>query len=308
MRKLLSLALCCVLLTGCTATHAAEPENGVSRMPLRAILDQMMERSELHLGGWFSSSEPEREEIAYAIGAEEMALSYEEALLYGPTVGVSAFVLLLFRLEAGADTSAFADTLRQSADCNCRAYCCADFAETAVNGQIVLFLMADNTICPEEKRAALYQAFAEIDPLAYDPGDYAAAAKPVILLQEASPAELLEGISGDCAWLGAPPYQPLREVAALSGADTVAVTDSAVYTDSAGLCGLVRLESDAALSSYTARLRRILTSDAGADTVLIVYGSQIVGFCRAARADALAATGAMIHRYGLVDYDGNFTD
>jgi hypothetical protein len=307
MRKFLPLVLCCLLLTGCAQSQSTPPENGVSRMPLRAILNQLLEKSDLHLGSLFSAGEPSRDEVAYAIGTDEFTQPYAEALLYGPSMGISAFELLLFRLDAGVSAEDFTAALRQCADCHHWTYLQADFVDTAVNGQIVLFLMADDTICPARTRESIQTTFAALDPLDYDPSDYVSAARPVVLVGDATMAELLEKVAGDCSWLGQPPYAALPEVSALAALDDTTVSDSAISVGARGLCGLLRARDDASLPGLAAALDTILSDTALPSTSLIVYGNQLVGFCRADTPDAFAVTNSMIRRFGLTDYEKNFT-
>ena len=304
------------LLTGCgSGKTRVVPENGVSDMPLEAILDQMLESAEVHLGSWFDARVPTPAQAAYAMGMDTFSQTYADALIYEPVISSTSFVLLLFRLDAGGDTAAFERELRENAHPECRPYVQVDFVDTAVNGQIILFLASEYGLCPQPKREALLKAFWEADPMGYDPADYQGASQAMMSTKSVPMAQMMEQIRQDCPYLEAVPEPLTAQKAAewgLTGAEISAVGDSSVSARLAGetpyLCGVVRLKDETTLQRFTALLHLTLAGVIPNGKALIVYKGDVIGFCAAA--DALTAydtTAAMMRRYGLADYLGNFS-
>jgi len=308
--------LMAVYLPACGAKTRIVPENGVSDMPLEAVLDQMLERAEVHLGSWFDARVPTPAQAAYAMGMDGFTQTYEDALIYEPVISTTSFVLLLFRLDSGGDTGAFERTLRQTAHPECRPYVRVDFVDTAVNGRLVLFLAAADSRCSRQQREALLASFRAVDPMSYDPKDYAPAGQAMIPLAGVSMAQMLEQVRQDCPFLTSPPEPLTAQKAAgwgLTAAEIGVVGDSGVSACLTGnapyLCGVVRLNDETALQRFTAVLHRTLAGVIPGGRSLIVYRGDVVGFCTAADAGmAYDATAAMMHRYGLADYTGNFLE
>ncbi|NLU25230.1 MAG: hypothetical protein GXW99_11095 [Clostridiales bacterium] len=318
MKRAAAWLLACLMvltLPGCGTKNTVGPENGVSDMPLEAILDQLLEKSQLHPGAMFESRVTNRQETAYAIGARDFTQAYEDVLCYSPMIGTSPFALLLFRLSTGADAAAFVQYLRDTADPDHWTYMHADFVDTAVNGRVVLFVMAALKMCPQDQREALLAAFRDTDPMAYDPADYVEAGQSMVLLDGVAIKDLMGEVQTDCPFL-TEPAQPLTERTTaewgLGSMEATAVTDSCVTGDLTGespyLCGMVRLRDDTALQRFTALLHTALTEALPGGTALIVYKSDVVGFCVSCDAmRAYDATAVMTRRYGMADYTGNFT-
>ena len=68
---------------------------------------------------------------------------FSDALGYGPMMGSNPFVMVLFSLPADVDAAAFAADIESNADL--RKWICveAEVADTAVYGNLVLFIMSD---------------------------------------------------------------------------------------------------------------------------------------------------------------------
>ena len=84
------------------------------------------------------------------------------------------------------DTAAFERELRENAHPECRPYVQVDFVDTAVNGQVILFLASEYGLCPQPKRETLLKAFWEADPMGYDPADYQGASQAMMSTNSAS--------------------------------------------------------------------------------------------------------------------------
>jgi hypothetical protein len=142
-------------------TSASKPEGAatIDAMPLADAMTSIVDASKTDFGSFFSSYDLAAADAGYAIGYDSFAGSFEEALAFGPSIGSTAFILVLFRLADGQDAAAFADDIRANA--NPAKWICvqADYVDAEANGQTVLFLMSSLEACPEEARTAMLQAF-----------------------------------------------------------------------------------------------------------------------------------------------------
>lgn len=119
-----------------------EPE-GSAELSLQDIIDKMVEVSAFDGGPFFESYAVSKEDAPYVIGYEGFSSDFVEALAYGPMMGSMAFVMVVFRLDEGADAQAFADDIKANADPAKWICVCADSVQTVVSGNTVLFIMSD---------------------------------------------------------------------------------------------------------------------------------------------------------------------
>lgn len=127
-----------------TPEPTPEPTPGESEnLSLTEILEQMIAASGFDGGPFFEAYAVTKEDAPYTIGYEGFSGEFEEALGYGPMMGSMAFIMVLFRLDDGADAQSFADDIKSNADP--RKWICveAETVEAIVSGNTVLFIMSD---------------------------------------------------------------------------------------------------------------------------------------------------------------------
>jgi len=121
----------------------AAPSGNIGEMSLQEIIDQLVAMTNLESAPYFTTYPVSAEDAPYVIGYEAFSGVFSDALGYGPMMGSNPFVMVLFSLPADVDAAAFAADIESNADL--RKWICveAEVADTAVYGNLVLFIMSD---------------------------------------------------------------------------------------------------------------------------------------------------------------------
>lgn len=142
---------------------AAAPADGSA---LQTILDTLLADLDAEFIPYYASYDVTKEDAPYVVGYEQMDTNFDAALGYGPMMGSTAFIMVLFDMPEDADAEAFAKSLSENAVLNKWICVSADYADGVANGQYVMFLMAAETACPDTVRQELTDRFMAIDTAA----------------------------------------------------------------------------------------------------------------------------------------------
>ncbi|MGM9556864.1 MAG: hypothetical protein ACI3VP_01255, partial [Oscillospiraceae bacterium] len=146
-----------------TGTPAGETADSSA---LQTILDTLLLDLDAEFIPYYSSYEVPQADAPYVVGYEQMDTNFEAALGYGPMMGSTAFIMVLFELPEDVDAEAYAKSLSENAVLNKWICVSADYADGLANGQYVMFLMAAETACPDAVRQELADRFMAIDTAA----------------------------------------------------------------------------------------------------------------------------------------------
>lgn len=146
-----------------TGTPAGETADSSA---LQTILDTLLLDLDAEFIPYYSSYEVPQADAPYVVGYEQMDTNFEAALGYGPMMGSTAFIMVLFELPEDVDAEAYAKSLSENAVLNKWICVSADYADGLANGQYVMFLMAAETACPDTVRQELADRFMAIDTAA----------------------------------------------------------------------------------------------------------------------------------------------
>ena len=146
-----------------TGTPAGETADSSA---LQTILDTLLLDLDAEFIPYYSSYEVPQADAPYVVGYEQMDTNFDAALGYGPMMGSTAFIMVLFELPEGTDAEAYAKDLADNAVLNKWICVSADYADGLANGQYVMFLMAAETACPDTVRQELADRFMAIDTAA----------------------------------------------------------------------------------------------------------------------------------------------
>ena len=146
-----------------TETPAGETADSSA---LQTILDTLLLDLDAEFIPYYSSYEVPQADAPYVVGYEQMDTNFEAALGYGPMMGSTAFIMVLFELPEDVDAEAYAKSLSENAVLNKWICVSADYADGLANGQYVMFLMAAETACPDTVRQELADRFMAIDTAA----------------------------------------------------------------------------------------------------------------------------------------------
>lgn len=146
-----------------TGTPAGETADSSA---LQTILDTLLLDLDAEFIPYYSSYEVPQADAPYVVGYEQMDTNFDAALGYGPMMGSTAFIMVLFELPEGTDAEAYAKDLADNAVLNKWICVSADYADGVANGQYVMFLMAAETACPDTVRQELTDRFLAIDTAA----------------------------------------------------------------------------------------------------------------------------------------------
>ena len=145
-------------------TPIEEPAGeGADISALQTILDTLLLELDAEFIPYYSSYEVPQADAPYVVGYEQMDTNFDAALGYGPMMGSTAFIMVLFELPEGTDAEAYAKDLADNAVLNKWICVSADYADGVANGQYVMFLMAAETACPDTVRQELTDRFLAID-------------------------------------------------------------------------------------------------------------------------------------------------
>ena len=148
-------------------TPIEEPAGeGADISALQTILDTLLLELDAEFIPYYSSYEVPQADAPYVVGYEQMDTNFDAALGYGPMMGSTAFIMVLFDMPEDADATAFAKSLSENAVLNKWICVSADYADAVANGQYVMFLMAAETACPDTVRQELTDRFMAIDTAA----------------------------------------------------------------------------------------------------------------------------------------------
>ena len=148
-------------------TPIEEPAGeGADISALQTILDTLLLELDAEFIPYYSSYEVPQADAPYVVGYEQMDTNFDAALGYGPMMGSTAFIMVLFELPEGTDAEAYAKDLADNAVLNKWICVSADYADAVANGQYVMFLMAAETACPDTVRQELTDRFMAIDTAA----------------------------------------------------------------------------------------------------------------------------------------------
>ena len=148
-------------------TPIEEPAGeGADISALQTILDTLLLELDAEFIPYYSSYEVPQADAPYVVGYEQMDTNFDAALGYGPMMGSTAFIMVLFELPEGTDAEAYAKDLADNAVLNKWICVSADYADAVANGQYVMFLMAAETACPDTVRQELTDRFLAIDTAA----------------------------------------------------------------------------------------------------------------------------------------------
>ena len=148
-------------------TPIEEPAGeGADISALQTILDTLLLELDAEFIPYSSSYEVPQADAPYVVGYEQMDTNFDAALGYGPMMGSTAFIMVLFDMPEDADAEAFAKSLSENAVLNKWICVSADYADGVANGQYVMFLMAAETACPDTVRQELTDRFMAIDTAA----------------------------------------------------------------------------------------------------------------------------------------------
>lgn len=146
-----------------TGTPAGETADSSA---LQTILDTLLLDLDAEFIPYYSSYEVPQADAPYVVGYKQMDTNFDAALGYGPMMGSTAFIMVLFELPGDADAAAYAKSLSENAVLNKWICVSADYADGLANGQYVMFLMAAETACPDTVRQELADRFMAIDTAA----------------------------------------------------------------------------------------------------------------------------------------------
>ena len=146
-----------------TETAAGETADSSA---LQTILDTLLLDLDAEFIPYYSSYEVPQADAPYVVGYEQMDTNFEAALGYGPMMGSTAFIMVLFELPEDVDAEAYAKSLSENAVLNKWICVSADYADGLANGRYVMFLMAAETACPDAVRQELADRFMAIDTAA----------------------------------------------------------------------------------------------------------------------------------------------
>ena len=146
-----------------TETPAGETADSSA---LQTILDTLLLDLDAEFIPYYSSYEVPQADAPYVVGYEQMDTNFEAALGYGPMMGSTAFIMVLFELPEDVDAEAYAKSLSENAVLNKWICVSADYADGLANGRYVMFLMAAETACPDTVRQELADRFMAIDTAA----------------------------------------------------------------------------------------------------------------------------------------------
>lgn len=146
-----------------TETPAGETADSSA---LQTILDTLLLDLDAEFIPYYSSYEVPQADAPYVVGYEQMDTNFEAALGYGPMMGSTAFIMVLFELPEDVDAEAYAKSLSENAVLNKWICVSADYADGLANGRYVMFLMAAETACPDAVRQELADRFMAIDTAA----------------------------------------------------------------------------------------------------------------------------------------------
>ena len=146
-----------------TETPAGETADSSA---LQTILDTLLLDLDAEFIPYYSSYEVPQADAPYVVGYEQMDTNFEAALGYGPMMGSTAFIMVLFELPEDVDAEAYAKSLSENAVVNKWICVSADYADGLANGRYVMFLMAAETACPDTVRQELADRFMAIDTAA----------------------------------------------------------------------------------------------------------------------------------------------
>ena len=146
-----------------TGTPAGETADSSA---LQTILDTLLLDLDAEFIPYYSSYEVPQADAPYVVGYEQMDTNFDAALGYGPMMGSTAFIMVLFELPEDVDAEAYAKSLSENAVLNKWICVSADYADAVANGQYVMFLMAAETACPDTVRQELTDRFMAIDTAA----------------------------------------------------------------------------------------------------------------------------------------------
>lgn len=150
MKKLLAIALSCVMVLGTAACGSKEaaPETVGEYLAVdfkenaegtaQEIADRMLANEVIVFEGASMTVEP-----GLLMGFDNAEITgFEEGVMFGPMIGTIPFVGYVFTLEEGTDVEAFQQTLKDNA--NLRWNICNEAEELTVEaeGNTVLFLMS----------------------------------------------------------------------------------------------------------------------------------------------------------------------
>ncbi len=172
MKKLICvlLAIACALSMAACKKEASQketpqttlaPGNGpvtVETVDLKKVLYLLDDMSGLELGAYCYQQEITAENISAVLGSEGFQLPFASGYAYLPTMNTTAFVLAVFRLEAGADAQAFAGELKARAKPDRWVCVQAEAVEVVCSGRTVMFVMSN-----EIAAASLKEAFAKMN-------------------------------------------------------------------------------------------------------------------------------------------------
>lgn len=133
---------------------------------LQTILDTLLADLDAEFIPYYASYDVTKEDAPYVVGYEQMDTNFDAALGYGPMMGSTAFIMVLFHMPEDVDAEAFAKSLSENAVLNKWICVSADYADGVANGQYVMFLMAAETACPDTVRQELTDRFLAIDTAA----------------------------------------------------------------------------------------------------------------------------------------------
>ena len=155
MKKILAVLLASVMVLGMTACGGKEESSAPSTVggilledfksdasgSAQEIADRVITNEIIPFGG---ASMPVEEGFLMGFDNAEIT-GFEEAVMFAPMMGTIPFVGYIFDLEDGADTDAFMQTLKDSA--NLRWNICTEAEELTVDseGDKVFFLMSPKT-------------------------------------------------------------------------------------------------------------------------------------------------------------------
>lgn len=148
-------------------TDAEEPIDDSVDAKLQAVLDTLLDGLDADFLPYYSSYPISGDSAAYAVGCDSLPDIIDSALAYGPMHGSTAFVMALFHVKDGESTRLLTTALE---DANLVKWVCveANYKQSAANGQLVLFLMANEEDCSTTLRDEIFDRFAAYDASSYD--------------------------------------------------------------------------------------------------------------------------------------------
>lgn len=175
MKKLISLILALGMLAASSACAFGQkapaeptPDETGGAAPIDAIapdtiLDLFADMTDIGLDGFLHVA-VDKEDAGLEMGYAGFDGAFASAMALKPLMSTSPFVLMVYRLAAGADAAAFAADIEKNA--NPGKWICvrADRVFTRVSGRTVLFVM-----CPENMAQPIADCFAEMSAEGFDP-------------------------------------------------------------------------------------------------------------------------------------------